>query len=140
MLKVDIKILGKFFVPRTPPFNYSVEITLIKTLAILMVLLFYASSHYLYENRSWSFGWWQAIIFEVICRPCVPWFFMVTGCLLMKYEKSAVISNFYKRRLNRIILPFIFWSFLYLAWENLTAAKTTLIISLPLQIIEVPVY
>lgn len=44
-------------------------------------------------------------------RPAIPLFVMVTGALLLPVKEN--ISAFYKKRLTRLVVPFIIWSVLY---------------------------
>jgi surface polysaccharide O-acyltransferase-like enzyme len=45
-------------------------------------------------------------------RPCVPFFFMVTGVLLLPFTGGDILS-FYKKRISRIFFPFLFWGIIY---------------------------
>lgn len=44
-------------------------------------------------------------------RPCVPLFVMLTGALLLPVREG--MSEFYRRRIPRVLYPFIIWSVLY---------------------------
>lgn len=44
-------------------------------------------------------------------RPCVPLFVMITGALLLPVKGEA--SVFYKKRIPRVLWPFLIWSILY---------------------------
>lgn len=44
-------------------------------------------------------------------RPCVPLFVMLTGALLLPVRGEA--SVFYKKRIGRVLWPFLIWSVLY---------------------------
>lgn len=44
-------------------------------------------------------------------RPCVPLFVMITGALLLPVRGSA--SVFYKKRIPRVLWPFLIWSVIY---------------------------
>ena len=44
-------------------------------------------------------------------RPCVPLFVMITGALLLPVNGEA--SVFYKKRIPRVLWPFLIWSILY---------------------------
>ncbi|WP_455587350.1 acyltransferase [Bacteroides sp.] len=44
-------------------------------------------------------------------RPCVPLFVMITGALLLPVREEA--SVFYKKRIPRVLFPFLIWSVLY---------------------------
>ena len=44
-------------------------------------------------------------------RPCVPLFVMLTGALLLPIKDN--MRHFYKKRIPRILFPFIIWSVIY---------------------------
>lgn len=46
-----------------------------------------------------------------LLRPCVPLFVMLTGALLLPVRQEA--SAFYRRRIPRVLWPFLLWSVLY---------------------------
>lgn len=49
--------------------------------------------------------------YGAILRPCVPLFVMITGVLLLPVRGDA--SVFYKKRIPRVLFPFLIWSILY---------------------------
>ncbi len=53
---------------------------------------------------------WGAI-YGALLRPCVPLFVMITGALLLPVRGEA--SVFYKKRILRVLWPFLIWSVLY---------------------------
>lgn len=52
-----------------------------------------------------------ATIWGALVRPCVPLFVMLTGALLLPVREG--MSDFYRRRIPRVLWPFIIWSVLY---------------------------
>lgn len=50
-------------------------------------------------------------IYGAFVRPCVPLFVMITGALLLPVRQLMV--PFYKRRISRVVWPFLIWSVLY---------------------------
>lgn len=44
-------------------------------------------------------------------RPCVPLFVLITGALLLPVRSDA--SVFYKKRIPRVLFPFLIWSIIY---------------------------
>ncbi|WP_455674212.1 acyltransferase [Phocaeicola sp.] len=44
-------------------------------------------------------------------RPCVPLFVMITGALLLPVRGDT--STFYKKRISRVLWPFLIWSVIY---------------------------
>lgn len=54
-------------------------------------------------------AWGQ--IWGSFVRPCVPLFVMLTGALLLPVKQP--MEAFYKRRISRVLWPFLIWSVLY---------------------------
>lgn len=57
------------------------------------------------QIRFWGAAWGSFL------RPCVPLFVMITGALLLPMKGDA--SVFYKKRITRVLWPFLIWSVLY---------------------------
>jgi surface polysaccharide O-acyltransferase-like enzyme len=62
--------------------------------------------------------WLVADFLNAIVRFAVPAFVMITGALLLPRESDPVA--FLKKRLTRVVIPFLFWSLVYIAysWHN----------------------
>jgi surface polysaccharide O-acyltransferase-like enzyme len=58
-------------------------------------------------------AWSQALIVEVLAFFAVPIFLMLTGATLMKYRERYDTKTFFKKRLSRVLVPFIIWMVLY---------------------------
>lgn len=59
--------------------------------------------------------WWSAHVLDSLVRYSVPAFLMLSGALLFSREES--LGSFLKKRLTRVLYPFIFWTFVYLAYD-----------------------
>ncbi|WP_291582723.1 acyltransferase [Bacteroides sp.] len=57
------------------------------------------------EIKFWGAAYGAAL------RPCVPLFVMITGALLLPVRGDA--SVFYKKRIPRVLFPFLIWSVVY---------------------------
>jgi len=57
-----------------------------------------------------EYNFWGTI-YGSILRPCVPLFVMLTGMLLLPVKQE--IGPFYKKRILRVLFPFLIWSVLY---------------------------
>ena len=53
-----------------------------------------------------------AAIYGSLLRPSVPLFVMMTGLLLLPVKKQP-LGKFYKKRIYRVLFPFLIWSVLY---------------------------
>ena len=62
-------------------------------------------------NRSDAF--WVTLV-ECLCRVCVPLFVMASSFLLFPLKKPT--GEFFRRRLGRIVVPFLVWSAAYVWW------------------------
>ena len=99
----------------------SLPVDLIRAVAIFLVILLHVSIQGdrvpVPANLSPSTVWWTVDFYESIARPCVPLFIMLSGYLLLQPSKvDEPIKKFFKKRWERIGLPFIFWSIIYFAW------------------------
>lgn len=66
-----------------------------------------------YGNREW----WAGNIYDSVTRWCVPLFVMISGYFLL--NKDEPTSVFFKKRLNKILIPLIFWSVFFSFWTVL---------------------
>jgi surface polysaccharide O-acyltransferase-like enzyme len=59
-------------------------------------------------------NWFIANIYGGIARICVPLFFMISGYLLLPRTES--LGTFYRKRMPKVVIPFLSWSLIYLGW------------------------
>ena len=64
--------------------------------------------------------WATSLIVETIAYWAVPVFFMLSGATLMNYRKKYDTKTFFKKRIIKTVLPFIFWSITVLIWRYFT--------------------
>jgi surface polysaccharide O-acyltransferase-like enzyme len=62
--------------------------------------------------------WLTADFYNALVRFAVPLFVMITGTLLLHREYE--LGDFLKKRLSRVVVPFLFWSLVYVgySWYN----------------------
>jgi surface polysaccharide O-acyltransferase-like enzyme len=65
-------------------------------------------------------AWNTSLIVECICYFAVPLFFMLTGATLMNYRKKYDTKTFFKKRIMKVLVPFIFWAVFMFLWKILT--------------------
>jgi surface polysaccharide O-acyltransferase-like enzyme len=100
----------------------SLPVDLIRTVAIILVILLHAAIE---GNPNVDLMspqgvqlWWTSDIYDSISRTAVPLFIMLTGALLLQPSKvDEPIRVFLKKRWNRIGIPIIFWGAIYFAWD-----------------------
>ena len=91
---------------------------LIRTLAMVLVILLHASNETLQLSHVSATYWWTAVVYKSLALPCVPLFVLLSGALLLQPAKlNEPIRVFLKKRLSRIGLAFAFWSAVYTAWS-----------------------
>ena len=84
----------------------------LRALAIFAVIILHTSFEGFYNYGHFSVNkWLTATFFDSSVRFCVPIFLMITGALLL--GKREELNVFLRKRFTRIIMPFLFWSFIY---------------------------
>jgi len=92
-------------------------IHLARAIAIVMVVLIHASADLFYEFGAVPMRyWWASNFYQSISRIGVPFFFMVSGLLLLGKHES--LSYFFKRRVLKVLIPLLFWSVFFIAWRK----------------------
>lgn len=95
---------------------------LIRVVAIIFVIFLHAATepHEVIDIMAPEevTRWWVSNIYSSIARPAVPMFIMLSGALLLQPSKlNEPLRVFFKKRLARIGLPFLFWGAAYFAWR-----------------------
>ncbi len=65
--------------------------------------------------------WFWANITECIFYFAVPVFFMISGITLIDYKERYSTKTYFLKRLNKIFVPFLFWSLFGVLYYMLTA-------------------
>lgn len=90
------------------------ELDFIRVVSMLSVLILHATSGYLFlETKASLFGLSLAFILNQGVRYCVPLFFLVSGLSLELSYRGQKYGDFLRKRLNKILLPYLFWTSLY---------------------------
>ncbi len=91
-------------------------ITYLRVFATIAVILIHVVASILNKYEEIPIEhWWIGNIYDSIVRCSVPLFFMISGALLL--SKDYELEFFIKKRFLRIIPPFLFWSFIYIAYD-----------------------
>jgi surface polysaccharide O-acyltransferase-like enzyme len=94
-------------------------INTLRVIAMFMVVILHTTSPMLMAyGHIPNSTWLIADFYNAISRFGVPVFVMITGALLL--HRDYELGSFLKKRLGRIIPPFLFWSLVYVvyAWYN----------------------
>src|SRR5579872_6838550 len=95
-----------------PPYNPAVD--LLRILAILAVVFIHTTTRTLEASRyniptlSWT------LFLNQIFRFAVPMFFLISGFVLeLNYNSKIEYKIYAKKRVSKIFVPYVFWSFFY---------------------------
>ena len=93
-------------------FQTQIGISFLRILATLSVIVIHVSGPLVVKyGEISSFDWNVANFFDSISRYSVPVFFMISGSLLLSQDYKFI--EFLKKRLGKILPPFLFWSLMY---------------------------
>ncbi|QEC64938.1 acyltransferase family protein [Mucilaginibacter ginsenosidivorans] len=88
----------------------------LKVISLFAVIVLHTASLLLMDFKNATLSdWFAADLYNALTRFAVPVFVMITGALLLHREYE--IGDFLKRRLSRIIWPFLFWSLVYIGYS-----------------------
>lgn len=87
-------------------------ISYLRVFSTIAVIFLHTSSPLVSNYDTLKLSSWNiANFYDAISRFCVPVFVMISGTLL--FDKNLEINAFFKKRITRIVLPFLFWSLCY---------------------------
>lgn len=82
--------------------------------SILLVILLHSVSSFLTDPAYFPLPSYRLILIcNEVGRAGVPLFFMMSGFLLLRDEKTCDCIPFYRRRLTRILIPLVIWNGVY---------------------------
>ena len=107
--------------------EYLIWADALRVLATVAVVVIHVSANVVFAiGKINPFEWWVGNILDSASRWCVPMFVMISGALLLDPSKNEEISIFFGKRIKRIIIPLIFWSFTYFLWLKIRGQEITL--------------
>ena len=104
----------------------SVLVDLIRSVAMVAVVLLHAANDLTIQqmNQFEIIRWTTVDVYQSLGRIGVPLFLLLTGALLLQPSKiDEPIKVFFKKRVSRIGLAFVFWGAVYFAWDFLVVHK-----------------
>jgi surface polysaccharide O-acyltransferase-like enzyme len=88
----------------------------LRLIAMFAVIVLHTTSPLLFAFKGTPLKDWIAgDIYNALVRFAVPVFVMITGALSLNREYE--LGDFLKKRIGRLILPFIFWSLVYIGYR-----------------------
>ncbi len=100
-------------------------LNLLRAAAINLVILLHCISPYITDGA--LFGtrtWWACNILSGFARMGVPLFFAISGYLLLSDDRTLDIKSFYKRRLLKILPPFLVWDVVYFVAGRMASGQS----------------
>ena len=108
---MDIRLNDQSELEREPWVDF------VRVSAIFLVVLLHSAAPWLYRyGQIANFDWQVGNIIDSATRVSVPLFFMITGYLLL--NKPLSLKPYFTKRINRIVIPWIVWSCIYLVYKN----------------------
>lgn len=96
--------------------NKMIWTTHLRVVATISVIFLHVAADVLYQYGCIpDFVWWTGNVYDSLVRFCVPVFVMLTGVLML--SRTYELNDFLKKRFSRIVLPFLFWSFIYVLFS-----------------------
>ncbi|MVZ66193.1 acyltransferase family protein [Sphingobacterium sp. DK4209] len=86
----------------------------LRVIATIFVVLIHASTGFLYQIDTNAFDWNYANWINAATRCSVPIFVIISGSLL--FSKDEDTWTFYRKRIPKLLYPFIFWTIIYLIY------------------------
>jgi len=88
-----------------------------RVFATLGIILLHIAAILVVREPLSTTNWWIGNVFDSMVRCSTALFFMITGALFL--SKDIEILSFLKKRFLRIVIPFLFWSFIYFVNETI---------------------
>lgn len=85
----------------------------LRALSIFVVVGIHVVSKIINNTAPDDWVWHFANAVDSGLRWCVPIFFMLSGALLLTRSKEESVGTFLRKRLSKVVIPLVFWSFVY---------------------------
>lgn len=87
----------------------------LRVIATFSVIVLHVAAEILNQYGSISnLDWWIGNIYDSSVRFCVPIFLMISGALIFSKTYES-LGDYLRKRVLRILFPFLFWSIIYIA-------------------------
>lgn len=92
--------------------------------ATYLVVLLHCIMPYIDSPTLFGHGsWWLCNVLSAVVRMGVPLFFMLSGYLLLSDPRTLQIKAFYKKRLSKLLLPFLVWDTVYYLFSHVVGER-----------------
>ncbi|MBX0316856.1 acyltransferase [Planococcus glaciei] len=89
----------------------------LRVISIFVVVGIHVCSKIINTGSPADWEWQFANAIDSALRWCVPIFFMLSGALLLTRHPDEPVGDFLKRRLSKALIPLLFWSAVYTAYN-----------------------
>ena len=90
----------------------------VRAYAMSIVVLIHVASVLAPHYNTISPGdWWIANAYHAFSKGGPPIFTLVSGLLLLSVPATQPIPVFFRKRFVKVLIPFLFWAVVYLAWR-----------------------
>jgi Uncharacterized protein conserved in bacteria len=94
------------------------NIDTLRTLSAILVITVHVCAVFMMDNISTlNSSFIASTSISIYARVCVPVFVAISGRFLLEHYEKGNLKLFYKKRLPRLLMPFVFWSFIYALWK-----------------------
>jgi surface polysaccharide O-acyltransferase-like enzyme len=90
-----------------------------RVFSVFAVVLLHTAAASLTIETIGSGGWWAGNLYDSLTRWCVPVFVMISGALLLREDSTENIQVFYRKRLKKVLIPLVAWTFIYLLIDSI---------------------
>ena len=98
------------------------HITALSVVSCFAVVCLHTSS---FGNFSKSLNWIAGNLVESVFYFAVPVFLMISGATLIDYRKRYTTAEFFKKRILKTVIPFLFWSIFGLFFNCYMSGRTS---------------
>lgn len=100
------------------------SLTVCQVISALAVIMLHANECYWVFSPKHQY-WFSANVIESFFYFAVPVFFMITGITLADYKERYSTKTFFKKRIEKTLIPYIFWSILAVLFRLATGTLRT---------------
>ncbi len=89
----------------------------LRIISTIAVIIIHVSAGLLYDTNFEFTNWWIGLFTVGAMRFSVPVFIMISGALLL--PKQYTLKVHIQKRFQRVLIPFVFWTIVYLLMDTL---------------------
>lgn len=96
------------------------EVPYIRAIAAMAVVQMHAVGEAVFNfnpDAPFDERWWAGNLYYSALRWATPFFIMLSGSVMLTPGRVEPTGDFLRKRMNRILPPFVFWSVLYLLYQ-----------------------